>query len=188
MVEIRAAKLKEDLMALVALGSDRASRILADLPARELRRIDRASAVDWIPVEVFLELCRIIHASAGDPGVRAWGRAATGRAAEASPYRPIIAASIQVLGLSAATLLRLAPPLWRSTFRKAGRLTVTLTPPHAALVRLVGLPAPMRQRPFLLSVAGGLEAAFELAGRPGTIQFVEPLEEEPRFIATWPEA
>jgi hypothetical protein len=173
MAEIRAAQFKEVLLALVALGNERASLILADVPPRDLRRIERASAFDWLPIEIDLGLCRIVQAAVGEAGLRAWGRAAALRSIQGSLFRPLVDASIRVFGLKPATLLRLAPLVWRSTFRGAGGLTVRLI-------------EPMRERAFLLTIAGSLEAAFELAGRPGTIELVVPPEGDPRFIASWP--
>jgi hypothetical protein len=186
MAQIRAAQFKVVLLALVALGNERASLILADVPPRDLRRIERASAFDWLPIEIDLALCRIVQASVGEAGLRAWGRASALRSIQGSLFRPLVDASIRVFGLMPATLLRLAPLIWRSTFRDAGGLTVRLTAPRAATAQLAGLPEPMREHAFLLSIAGSLEAAFELAGRPGTIELVEPPAGDPRFIASWP--
>lgn len=185
MSEMRAAQLKDDLLALVALGNQRASLILAEVPPGELRRIVRASTFDWLPIGVNLDLCRTVHAAAGDAGVRAWGRAAVRRSLESSSFRPIVETATRVFGLTPAALLRVGPLVWRSTFRDAGRFTVTLTSPHTAMVRLVELPEAMRERPFLLSIAGALEAVFDVTGGPGTIQFVEPPGAEARFVATW---
>lgn len=186
MTEMRAAQLKDDLLALVALGNQRASLILAEVPPGELRRIVRASTFDWLPIGVNLELCRTVHGAAGDAGIRAWGRAAIRRSLESSLFRPVVETATRAFGLTPAALLRIAPLVWRSTFRDAGRLTVTLTSPHTATVQLVGLPGSMRERPFLLSIAGALEAVYDVAGGSGTIQFVEPLDTEARFVATWP--
>jgi hypothetical protein len=186
MTEMRAAQLKEDLLALVALGNHRASLILAEVPPGDLRRIVRASTFDWLPIGVNLELCRTVHDAAGDAGSRAWGRAALRRTIESSLFRPVVNTAIRAFGLAPVTLLRLAPLVWRSTFRDAGRLTVTRTSPHTATVRLVGLPEPMRERPFLLSIAGALEAALDIAGGLGTVELVEPPDGEPRYVAIWP--
>jgi hypothetical protein len=185
MAEMRAAQSKDVLLSLVELGSDRASRILADVPGRSLRLIDRASAFDWIPIEIDLDLCRIVQAAAGEEGIRAWGRAAVLRTIESSLFRPLVDTSIRVFGLTPVTLLRLAPLIWRSTFRGAGQITVKLTAPRTATVQTAGLPAAMRERAFLHSIAGSLEAAFELAGDAGTILLVDPPDGEPRFVATW---
>jgi len=186
MAEIRALQLKQDLQALVALGSDSASLIIADLPARDLRQIEQAAPFDWLPIAIDLELCRAVHAAAGDEGSRAWGRATVRLGIEHSMLKPVFEASVRLFGLTPMALLRLAPLVWRSTFREAGRFQVTMVPGQAASLRLIDLPEVMRVRPFLLTVAGCCEAVFDMVHGTGAIELVDPAGGEPRFIATWP--
>jgi hypothetical protein len=185
MAEVRASQLKLDLQALVGLGEERAGLILAGLAPRTLRTIQQAGPADWLPVELELELCRLVHASAGDEGSRAWGLASQRAAVEGFLLKPVLEATTRMFGLTPVTLLRLGPFAWRNAFRCAGRLEVGVMPGQAGIARLTSLPEAMCERAFLLSVAGSLEAVFELTGQPGAVQLVEPVEEEPRFILSW---
>jgi hypothetical protein len=185
MAEIRAQQLKQDLQALVELGHDQASFILASVSPRDLRTIQQAGPTDWLPIELELELCRRIHATAGDDGIRAWGLASLRAGIEGPLLKPMLETTIRMFGLSPAALLRLGPLAWRSAFREAGRLDVTMVPGQAGIARLCGLPEVMFERAFLLSIAGCLETVFAVTGHPGAVQLVEPVVEEPRFILSW---
>jgi hypothetical protein len=185
MAEMRAGRLKEDLLALVALGEDRASLIMAALPHRDLRRIEQAAPGDWLPIELMVSLCRAVHAVAGDAGVHAWRRAALRRSFESSLFRPILDATVRMLGLTPAALLRLVPVFWGSSYREAGHVAVELSPPQAAAVRLIALPEPMRERAVLVSLAGGLEAFLETVGCTGEVRLVEPVEGDVVITASW---
>jgi hypothetical protein len=169
----------------VALGDGPASRIVATLPPRDLRRIERAAPDEWLPVEVMVSLCRSVHAAAGDDGVRAWRRAAMRRSVESSLFRPLLDATVRLLGLTPAALLRLVPRLWGSSYREAGQIAVELDPPLAAAVRLIALPGPMRERVVLVSMAGGLEALLETVGCTGEVRLVEPVEADVVITASW---
>jgi hypothetical protein len=185
MAEMRAARLKEDLLALVALGDELASRIVATLPPRDLRRIERAAPDEWLPIELTVSLCRSVHAAAGEEGVRAWRRAAIRRFVESSLFRPVLDATVRLLGLTPAALLRLVPTFWGSSYREAGQIAVELAPPQAAAVRLIALPGPMRERAVLVSMMGGLEALLETVGCTGEVRLVEPVGGDVVITASW---
>lgn len=185
MAETRAARLKEDLLALMALGEDRASLILAGLPPRDLRRIERSAPEEWLPVEIMVALCRAVHAAVGDDGVRAWRRAARRNAFEGSLFRPLLDASIRMLGVTPRALLRLVPLVWGASFREAGTVAVELATAGTASVRLCDLPWAMRERAVLLSLAGGLEAILAAVGCTGEVRLEQPAEGDVLLLASW---
>ena len=184
---MRAAQLKEDLAALAALGHVEASRVLAEVEPATLRLIERASRVDWLPIEVDLELVHAIYGVAGEEGLRAWGREAVLRSIETSIFKPLVDAVVRVFGLSPGPLLRAAPQAWKTTFRGCGEMSVTVAPEGGARIVLSNLPQVLVERPFLLSISGSLEAALVVARTEGTVRLVATVGTNgAEYEATWP--
>lgn len=175
MPEMRAEQLKENLFALLVLGNDTASRILADLPPQHLRRIEQASRTDWLPIEIELTLTRTIRAAVGDEALRRWSSAALRRTLDTSMFRPLFDTAVRLFGLSPNSLFKMAPQGWRTTFRGAGELTVQPGGPTSLVVDLVGLPEEMRDASFVLTIGLAFHAlldACQVTG--GRIEVAEP--------------
>jgi hypothetical protein len=187
MPEMRAAQLQEDITALVELGSEAAARILADISPVTLRRIQDATRVDWLPVEVDLELVYAVHGVVGDEGLRRWGRAAVRRSLDTNLFRPLLETVVRLFGLSPRALFRAVPQAWRATFRGCGEVGV-VTEPWGVRLRLTGLPEALKDRIFLLSVSGSCEAVFDAARVTGEVRLVpSPDAADATFEARWNE-
>jgi hypothetical protein len=174
MPEMSAEQLKENLFALLVLGNDAASRILADLPPQHLRRIEQASRADWLPIEIELTLTRAIRSEVGDEGLRQWSSAALKRSLDSSLFRPLLDTAVRLFGLSPLGLFKMVPQGWKRAFRGAGELTVQPEGPGAVLVELVGLPAELQDRSFVLTIGTSLYALLDACKVTGSIQVVEP--------------
>jgi hypothetical protein len=186
--EIRAAQLKEDLLALRELGNDVASRILADLPPASLRRIVNSTRVDWVPIGLYLELLVVVQAHVGDEGVQRWARAAVGRSIESSLLRPIVETASRLFGVSPAGIYKITSQVWQQIIRGGGELAVQSGGPGTCRVGLRGAPPALHQRVFLLSVAGALETAFDICKVEGQVRLVPPAAGlTAEFEAAWSE-
>jgi hypothetical protein len=186
-MEMKAAQLQEDLLALAELGNEPATRILADLEPRTLRRIQEATRVDWLPIDLYLELVHAIEAVAGEQGLRRWARAAVRRSLETNLFRPLLETVARLFGLSPRALLRAVPQGWKATFRGCGALSVASSAAGMEL-RLAGLPERLRERPFLLSLSGAFEAVLDAARVQGEVRLVAPAQGfEATFEARWNE-
>ncbi len=174
MAEIRAAQLQEDLLALAALRHDDASRIVAELSPATVRRIMNATRVDWLPAELNVELARAGHLVVGDDGLRSWGRASVRRSMESSLLGPILHGAIRVFGLSPGAILRTAPAAYRAAFRGCGTMVVDGTGDGCRRVLLQDLPPALRDRCFVLAMAGALEGVFDVCGVEGGSRLVSP--------------
>jgi hypothetical protein len=170
MPEMSADQLKENLFALLVLGNDAASRILADLPPQHLRRIERAGRADWLPIELELTLTRTILAEVGEDGLRRWSATALTRS----------------LGLSPQGLFKMAPQGWTRAFRDAGDLAVQPDGPEALHVDLVGLPEEMQDRSYVLTIGTCLYALLDACKVAGEVQVLAPPPGSgARFRVTW---
>lgn len=186
MPEMRADQLKENLYALLALGNETASRILADLPPQHLRRIEQAGRTEWLPIEIDLNLGVVIHRAVGDDGLRRWSRAALRRSLDGSIQKPLLDTAVRLFGLTPAGLFRMAPQGWRAAFRGAGELVIAGSGPGSTIMDLVGLPEEMRGPAFVIGIAGGLEAVFDTCKVTGEVRLVEPpAGVGARMHATW---
>jgi len=174
MPEMSADQLKENLFALLVLGNDTASRILADLPPQHLRRIEQASRTDWLPMEIELVLTRVILAEVGEEGLRRWSSAALKRTLDSSLFRPLLDTAVKLFGLSPQGLFKMAPKGWGRAFRGAGELTVQPEGASAVVVDLVGLPEEMRDRSFVLTIGTSLYALLDACKVTGEIRVVAP--------------
>lgn len=174
MAEIRAAQLQEHLQALERLGHEIASRMLADLSPATLRRITGATRVDWLPVELHLELARLGLQRLGEAGLRAWARASFLRSTESSLLGPIFQGAARLFGLSPAALLRTAPAAYRAVFRGCGDLVAVELEERRWRMVFQDLPPVARERAFLLSMAGALDGALELGRAEGEVQLLTP--------------
>jgi hypothetical protein len=186
MPEMRADQLKENLYALLALGNETASRILADMPPQHLRRIEQAARTDWLPAELGVLLGEVIWRHVGEAGMRTWSRAALRRAMSGGVMGPLVDTAVRLLGLSPASLLKMGPQGWRAAFREAGELVIVESGPGTMVMDLQGLPESMSREPFVVGIAGALEAVFETCHVAGAVALAPPPPGAgARMVATW---
>jgi hypothetical protein len=186
MPEMSAEQLKENLFALLVLGNETACRILADLPPQHLRRIEQAGRTEWLPVELGVNLGVVIHRAVGDEGLRVWSRAAVRRSMDGSIQKPLLDTAVRLFGLSPTGLFKMTPQGFRAIFRGAGELVVAESGATSTTLDLVGLPDGLRGYPFVLGIAGGLEAIFGTCKVTGEIKLVDPPPGVgARMLATW---
>ena len=174
MPEMSADQLKENLFALLVLGNDTASRILADLPPGHLRRIEQAGRSAWLPVEIELTLTRTVLAEVGAEGLRRWSTAALKRSLDSSLFKPLLDTAVRLFGLSPQGCFKMAPQGWRRAFRGAGELTVQPDGADAVVVDLVGLPEELQDESFVLTIGTSLYALLDACKAAGEVQVVAP--------------
>lgn len=183
---VRAALLQEILLALPAVGQERAARVLAAVRPATLDQIAHATRVDWLPAELHVELARAGLAALGEGGLKAWGRAAFGRSVRSSLLRPILEGAVRIFGLSPGAVLRAAPAAWLAAYREAGTLEVTPWAEHACRVTLRSLPPALQDRGFQVALAGALEGVFEACDAVGAARLLSTeAGETAEYEAAW---
>jgi hypothetical protein len=182
--EMRAAQLKEDLPALLELGEGTAAAIRARLDPEVLRRIESATRVDWLPLEVDLALVRAVGAEVGDDGLRRWGRAAARRNTNAL-FRPLVETAVRLFGFTPAGVFKFLPQAWKAAFRGCGELRVDPVAPGELRIVLASPPDAARDPAFLVSIAGAFETVYDTCDTPGRVQVERVEPGEVAFLATW---
>lgn len=186
MATIRAAQLQVQLQSLERLDHADASRIVAELTPATLRRITHATRVDWLPIELHLELARAGLRLLGEQGLRDWGRAALTRAMKSTFLGPIFEGAVRLFGLSPAALVRTAPSVYQAAFRDCGGLVAVELEERLWRVVLQDLPREVRDRAFLVSMAGALEATVEVGQAKGEVRLLTPEPgQSAEYEVTW---
>lgn len=183
---IRVAQLRADLEVLPEIWPDRAERIRARLRPETEAAIASATRLDWLPFAANLELIEAVHAEGGEPAVREWARRALLRTARAPLLKPIVDGAVRLFGLEPGGVLRFAPRVWEIVFRHCGEMEVAPREREARL-SLVRLPPPARHHPFLISVAGAVEATCEICRVKGqaTVEPVEASSDRADLVLRW---
>jgi hypothetical protein len=184
---VRASHLKEDLLALSSLGAEVEARVLERLRRETRRAIEESTRVDWLPVELNVELAEAVHAEAGARGSRLWGKRSIVQSLDTALFRPLVATAVALFGLTPAAFYRYVPKAWPAVYRDCGGLTAEIEGADRARVVAGRLPAPMRRDAFLEAVAGTFEGAFEFCKVEGQV-ILEPRplgSDQAVYLATW---
>ena len=179
---VRASHLKEDLAALSALGPDLAARVRARVATQTIRTIEDATRVDWLPVELNVELAEAVFGEAGEARTRAWARASFNLSLNAF-FKPLLETILRLFDPTPHRILGFAPRVWPAVYRNTGTPTVAEHAPGESRLTVEGLPFALMNGAFLRAVAGTLECALELAKVEGDVS-VLPWQPESRR-ATW---
>ena len=151
---VRASLVKMVLRRATEVWPGDAAAIHAALGPDALARLDATPGYEWVPLTFEVAIVHAVHALHGDEGARRLGRE-IGLAGPQHPLlRPLVMATLGMLGRRPSALLEVAVSAWRVATRDAG----------GAALELLDLPEVLRERPFLLRIGGATEALFELAG------------------------
>ncbi len=186
MASVRGTQIKQSVAALAWLGPEARAEVLRRVSPDTLNRIQDAVQVQWLPYALPAELCRCVREVSGEEAVRGWSRASVSGALKGSLYGPFVSGVITVFGLSPTAAWKVLPKAYLAAFRDCGELQVTNSGPGRALMVLASLPSEARDRDWLVSVAGGFEAIFDMCRVEGRVELeFNDLHADPRFHAAW---
>jgi hypothetical protein len=183
---VRASHLKEDLAALSSLGSDLEARVRARFATASLRAIEDATRVDWLPIELNVELAEAVFGEAGEARTRAWARASFNLSLNAF-FKPLLETALRLFDPTPHRLFGFVPRAWPAVYRNAGSAAVVEHAPEESRIVIEDLPFALMNDAFLRAVAGTFECGLELAQVVGRVE-VLPWEPEGRtttWAATW---
>jgi hypothetical protein len=142
----------------------------AAVPERDLRMIEEAAPVAWLPIGVNLRATEAIWSTLG-PGAREdFFRRLGGADFESSLLKATVTSAIRLFGLDPGKLLRWTPRGWSQVFRDQSRLTAIEGTDGAARLAFENLPTVLAEsRPWLESVAASLVALYDVTRRSGTV-------------------
>jgi hypothetical protein len=165
---VRASHLKEDLAALASLGADLEERVLRRISPGTLAVIQDATRVDWLPVELNVELAEAVFGEAGESVTRAWARASFQLSLNAF-FKPLLETVLRLFDPTPHRIYAFVPRAWPAVYRNAGVASVIEQAPHESRVTLQDLPPTLMNDAFLRAVAGTFECALELAKVDGRV-------------------
>jgi len=159
---MRAVHVRQNLEGVCDLGEDVDARVRAGLGEAQVAEIETAPRSKWLPIEVDVELSRLVHAHAGHQAFVDWSRAAMVASAETPLLSGFVRAGLRLFGGNPGSLIRLARRGYEQIFRDAGALSVE--PRREDSVRVVGvdLPAQIVDEPLYLEGIGESIAALPL--------------------------
>lgn len=184
---MRANHIQSNVASLQLLGVDVAERVRQDVGPALLERIERASRVEWLPLDVDVALtAAVARATGDDDGVRAWSRAALRTSVEAPFLRPIVKTAVSLFGLTPSSLLKHAPTGWKQVYVDCGVLRFESVADKHVRLHLDGVPREMSEsKAYLVGVAGAWEAAFDIARVDGAVALELPSSVAAVFDVTW---
>lgn len=153
-----------------------ARAILAAVETDDLHKIEGASPLEWLPVEVHMRLVRAAFVELDAPGFVALYRRAANQNLR-SPLLRALATGARMLGRNA--LMDVLPRGWRIVVRNCGRVRVVRdTRRQITHVELLDVPSPIREdAAFQRSIAGVLAACMDFGGYVGRVH-AEPMDDD----------
>lgn len=144
--------------------------ILAAIPSALRAEIREASALDWVPARIWVELCEAIRVGAGVAGARAFWRQSLRDAIRQPFMAPLARGALFLWGKTPSALVRRTPQAWQLVSRNCGELKAIETAEAGTItLRVEQLPPACRKQGLLLMWEGGLMAQLDAVDTAGTV-------------------
>jgi hypothetical protein len=170
MAHIRAALPLQSLGVVESIAGSEHTRVLARLRPESLARLRAAAWLEWLPLEIDLELCVAIADTLGSEVDRERSRLCVLNCCETPLLRPFLRGADMLFGFSPAGLIATIPRAWPTVYRNAGLMRYEV---DGGLRRVLFYedvpPAVIGSRQYLEAIAGALEAVFELCKVDGSV-------------------
>lgn len=162
-------------------------------PAATLREATRAALaaadpMDWLPVEVDVE---VVEASLASLGREEWTRVMEARQREemkSAVFDSFVKTALRAFAPSPVNMVNRFPSGWTRIFRNAGWVAVISTARHVAVVRIHKLPAPcIRSAPWIAALPISLAVVYEVIDATGTVdcRIEDPAEGNALLTFRW---
>jgi hypothetical protein len=146
------------------------SSILTAIPNTLRAEIREASALDWVPARVWVELCEAIRIGAGAMGARGFWRQSLRDAIRQPFMAPLARGALFLWGKTPSALVRRTPQAWQLVSKNCGELKAIETSDAGTItLRVEQLPVPCRKQGLLLMWEGGLMAQLDAVDTAGTV-------------------
>jgi hypothetical protein len=182
--EIQARHTRTSLEVLAELFPAAEPRVRERLSPLVKQAIEAAFRLDYLPVLVDLEVASAIRDEVGPQGARQVSREALRRTLNGSILGGLVRSAIALFGNTPPGLLKWAGRGYGNVCRDCGDLQLVSSTEREATLHLDRLPAELNVPSYLDSMAGSLEAFFDLCGVEGESRY-EPWPGGARFILRW---
>ena len=188
MASIRAVLLRTSLLALDRVAGPEQLRQLEHARPALFAQIRASSNLDWLPLELDLELSALVSECLGPETDRDRARCCLRTALDAPLLRPFVLGVETLFSLSPNAMLRQVPRGWRVLYRDAGTMRYEIEQGNQRLLIYESVPSELRDHPcYLDAIAGALEGTFDLCHAEGEIT-VEAVPDHPSsvcFRSSW---
>jgi len=186
--QLRSSLVKEQLASVDELGGDSAAQIRKLVGDDVIAVIDRASRVDWLPMDTLLHLLDAELATLGMNEACAHWRRSTMRSFEIPLVKPFVSGVVSMLQPSPATVLPMLPKMWPLMYRHTGTVSVEiLDDEHAAVVHREVPTQLMASKAWHASLGESYVASliFLRAREPKVETKLDPPAHKVRFTLSW---
>lgn len=180
--QIRAALPLQSMRVLESVAGSQHRRVLARLQPTTLQRLRSAAWLEWLPLEIDLELSQAVADVFGADIDRARAHLCVLHLFKTPLLRPFIRGAVILFGLSPGTLIATVPRGWPAIFRNAGVMRYEVDGGlHRSLIYEDVPPVVLGNPQYLESLAGALESVFALSKVNGSVT-VGPLDVAARRV------
>lgn len=168
--QIRAALPLQSLRVLEAIAGPEHTRVLARLRPTTLELLRSVARLDWLPIEIDIELGLAVADVLGPDVDRERARLCVLHCFETPLLRPFIQGADMLFGFSPAALIAAIPRGWPAVYRNAGVLRYEVDPGLRRVIICDAVPPRViASRLYLESIAGALESVFDLSKVEGSV-------------------
>ena len=182
--EIQARHTRTSLEVVGELFPAAEPRVRARLSPLVGQAIEAAFRLDYLPVMVALEVAAAIRDELGPLGARRVAREALRRTLNGSILGGLVRSAIALFGNTPPGLLKWAGRGYGNVCRDCGDLRLASATEREAELRLENLPVELNVPSYLDTMAGSLEAFFDICGVEGTARY-DPWPGGARFVLRW---
>jgi hypothetical protein len=182
--EIQARHTRTSLEVLGELFPAAEQRVKARLSPLVSQAIEAAFRLDYLPVMADLEVAAAIRDEVGPQGARLVAREGLRRTLNGTMLGGLVQSAIALFGKTPDGLLKWAGRGYGHVCRDCGDLRLASAGEGEAELRLEKIPPEINLPSYLDTMAGSLEAFFDLCQVEGEARY-EPWQGGARFILRW---
>lgn len=164
---VRASFVRDNWRTIDSLGPGEAARVKRRISDATRELVEGASRVAWLPVATDVDVTEAIDETVGRERMRRCMKDGLLAAVEGpllSPFRRSVQA---IFGITPSAYLRRAPRAFDAIYRDAGRFEISDRAETELVVWYRQIPPEIgASEAYVVGMAGALEAAMVLAGRP----------------------
>lgn len=168
--QIRAALPLQSLRVLESIAGSEHTRVLARLRPETLARLRSVTRLEWLPIQIDVELGLAVADVLGPDVDRERARLCVLHMFESSLLRPFIHGADMLFGLSPAGLIATIPRGWPAVYRDAGVMRYEVDGGLRRVIIYEAVPPEViGSRLYLDSITGALESVFDLSKVEGSV-------------------
>ena len=182
----RASHVQANLTSIELLGVGQAHRVRHQLGTTRVSAIERASRMEWLPLDLDVALTDAVGEVVGMEGVRRWAKTSMQQSLDGPLLGPLRDGAVRLFGLEPNKILKWTPRAWSHMYKHAGTLEFLDAEDFRVELHHKDPPTAFRQSPAVLeSVAASFSAVFDLCRIQGEAEVASITPERVVFELRW---